>query len=338
MGDVGVQTTDEIITYIRQRVKDEKIGDTAKIKDILKEKIASILEKDSDEMKLPSPSVLLVVGVNGVGKTTLFRILLKQLQPVSGDIKYGTGIDIGYYDQEQSSLTPDNTAIEELWNAFPHLTETQIRNTLALFLFKGDDVYKSIRQLSGGERGRIMLAKLMLAENNFLLMDEPTNHLDMASKEVLEQSLADYPGTLLTISHDRYFLNKIVHRILLFEKDGITEYLGNYDDYVERKNKSALESLQGDEPVAKSKTALKEERRKEREERQKRRALAQLLKDTEENISALEDQAKELENLLYDPDLYKEPDRMLEIQQQYNEVKAALEAAYEDWLELHDED
>jgi ATP-binding cassette subfamily F protein 3 len=279
-----------------------------------------------------------IIGPNGVGKTTLFKILLKQLQPVSGNIKYGTGVDIGYYDQEQSSLTPDNTAIEELWNAFPHLTETQIRNTLALFLFKGDDVYKSIRQLSGGERGRIMLAKLMLAENNFLLMDEPTNHLDMASKEVLEQSLADYPGTLLTISHDRYFLNKIVHRILLFEKDGITEYLGNYDDYVERKNKSALESLQGDEPVAKSKTALKEERRKEREERQKRRALAQLLKDTEENISALEDQAKELENLLYDPDLYKEPDRMLEIQQQYNEVKAALEAAYEDWLELHDED
>lgn len=278
-----------------------------------------------------------IIGPNGVGKTTLFRILLKQLQPVSGDIKYGTGIDIGYYDQEQSSIKPDNTAIEELWNSFPQLTETQIRNTLALFLFKGDDVYKSIRQLSGGERGRIMLAKLMLAENNFLLLDEPTNHLDMASKEVLEQSLADYPGTLLTISHDRYFLNKIVDRILLFEKDGITEYLGNYDDYLERKNSSVLESLQAEESEAKTKTALKEERRKEREERQKRRAFAQLLKDTEKEIASLEDQAKELESLLYDPDLYQDPDKMLEIQQQYNEAKAALEAAYERWLELHDE-
>ena len=280
-----------------------------------------------------------MIGPNGIGKTTLFRILLGQLQPVAGEIKFGTGVDIGYYDQEQTSLNPGNTVMEELWNSFPQLTETQVRNTLALFLFRGDDVYKGIRQLSGGERGRVLLAKLMLAGNNFLLLDEPTNHLDMASKEVLEESLKDYAGTILVISHDRYFLNRIVNRILLFEENGITEYLGNYDDYAERKNNQALlKSLQAEEPTEKTKTAQKEERKKEREERQKRKAFAQLLKDTEEKIGTLEKKAKELENRLCDPDLYKEATRMLEIQQEYNEVKASLDAAYEEWLELQDSD
>jgi ATP-binding cassette subfamily F protein 3 len=278
-----------------------------------------------------------IIGPNGIGKTTLFRILLGQMQPVFGELNYGTGVDIGHYDQEQSSLNPDNTVIEELWNAFPLLTETQVRNTLALFLFRGDDVYKNIRQLSGGERGRVMLAKLMLAGNNFLLLDEPTNHLDMASKEVLEESLEDYPGTILVISHDRYFLNKIVNRVLLFEETGITEYLGNYDDYVERRNNTALlKSLQEEEPAGKTKTAQKEERRKEREERQKRNALTQLLKDTENKIKTLEEKAKELEDKLCDPELYQDAAKMLETQQQYNEVKNELDAAYEEWLEFQD--
>jgi ATP-binding cassette subfamily F protein 3 len=278
-----------------------------------------------------------IIGPNGIGKTTLFRILLGQMQPVSGDVKFGTGVDIGYYDQEQSSLNPDNTVILELWNAFPQLTETQIRNTLALFLFSGDDVYKNVKQLSGGERGRVMLAKLMLAGNNFLLLDEPTNHLDMASKEVLEESLKDYPGTILAISHDRYFLNKIVNRILLLEDTGVTEYLGNYDDYVERKNNAALlKSLQEEEPAEKTRTAQKEERRREREERQKRKAFNQLLKEAESTIKSLEEQARDLEEKLCDPELYKDPERMLEIQQQYNEAKSALDTAYEKWLELQE--
>ena len=161
----------------------------------------------------------------------------------------------------------------------------------------------------------------------------------MASKEVLEESLKDYAGTILVISHDRYFLNRIVNRILLFEENGITEYLGNYDDYAERKNNLALlKSLQAEEPTEKTKTAQKEERKKEREERQKRKAFAQLLKDTEEKIGTLEKKARELENRLCDPDLYKETARMLEIQQEYNEVKASLDTAYEEWLELQDSD
>jgi len=278
-----------------------------------------------------------IIGPNGIGKTTLFRILLGQLLPASGQVQFGTNVDIGYYDQEQSSLSPDKTVIEELWDAFPLLTETQIRNTLALFLFKGDDVYKSIRQLSGGERGRVMLSKLMLAKNNLMLLDEPTNHLDMASKEVLEESLADYPGTLLIISHDRYFLNKIVNRIILFEENGATEYLGNYNDYLEkRKNEELLKSLNAEELPEKTKTAIKEERKREREERQKQRAFQQLLKEIEDKIHSLEAEVENLEKLMCDPGLYQDAARMMDIQQQYNKAKASLDAAYEKWLELQD--
>ena len=276
-----------------------------------------------------------IIGSNGVGKTTLFRIILDEMQPTDGDIRFGTGVDIGYYDQEQNSLIPDKNVLGEVWDAFPSLTETQIRNTLALFLFRGDDVYKPIHQLSGGERGRVMLSKLMLAGDNFLILDEPTNHLDMASKEVLEDSLADYPGTMLIISHDRYFLNKIVDRILEFEQSGITEYLGNYNDYLDKKkNQELFATLEKEQPPAITKTALKEERRRERQEREKRKAFRQQLKEVEGKIQALEEETRKLEKLLYDPDLYKDSDKMLEIQKQYNEKKQSLDAVYEEWLEL----
>ncbi len=278
-----------------------------------------------------------IIGPNGIGKTTLFRILLNQLTPSAGKFRFGAGVDIGYFDQEQDSLHPDKTIMEELWDAFPQKTETQIRNTLALFLFQGDDVHKTIRQLSGGERGRVMLAKLMLEGKNLLLLDEPTNHLDMSSKEVLEESLKDYNGTLLVISHDRYFLNRIVRRILLFEKSGITEYPGNYNDYIEIRTRQELqESAPAAEKEEKTKTARKEEQKKEREVRQKKKAAAQHLKDMEEKIEVLEKRTGELEKQLCDPELYQQADKMLEIQQEYNEAKASLDAAYEDWMKLQD--
>ncbi len=278
-----------------------------------------------------------IIGPNGVGKTTLFRIIMKELQPSDGIIHYGTGVDIGYYDQEQSSLTTNKSVLDEVWDAFPNLTETQIRNTLALFLFRGDDVFKPIHQLSGGERGRVMLSKLMLAGNNLLILDEPTNHLDMASKEVLEDSLNDYPGTMLIISHDRYFLNKIADRILEFDQNGVIEYLGNYSNYLEKKkNQELFASLEKDQPAIKTKTALKEERKRERQEREKQKAFRQLLKDVEGKIQTLEEETRELETLLYDPALYKDADKMLEIQKQYNEKKLSLDAAYQEWLELQD--
>ncbi len=275
-----------------------------------------------------------IIGPNGVGKTTLFRILLGQLKPKSGTFQIGTGVDIGYYDQEQSSLNPDQTVIDEVWNSFPHLKETDIRNVLALFLFTGDDVYKTISQLSGGEKGRVMLSKLMLAGNNLMLLDEPTNHLDMPSKEVLEQALEDYDGTLLIISHDRYFLNKIVDRIFLFEKNGITEYLGNYDDFLEkRRNEEIMASLKEKAPVGMTKTGKQENKKKEREERQKRRAYQQLLENLEEKIQSLEETVKMLEEQLADPELYKDIDKMLTVQEKYNQTKASLDQAYQQWMD-----
>lgn len=278
-----------------------------------------------------------IIGPNGVGKTTLFRILLGQLQSTSGSIRFGTGVDIGYYDQEQSSLSPDNTALEELWDSFPSLTETQIRNTLALFLLRGDDVYKSIHQLSGGERGRIMLSKLMLAEKNFMLMDEPTNHLDMPTKEVIEDALKDYPGTLLMISHDRYFLNKIVNRIFVFEETGIKEYLGNYDDYQEkRKNQELMEALEAETPIEKTRTAQKEDRKKERDERQKQKAFQEELHKMEQHIHSLEEEVQKLEEQLSDTALYEDTGKMIEIQQCYSHSKTSLEDAYERWMELQE--
>jgi len=278
-----------------------------------------------------------IIGPNGIGKTTLFRIILKQVNPAEGNIFYGTNVNIGYYDQEQTSLNPNNTVLREVWDAFPDLTETQIRNTLALFLFKGDDVFKPVSHLSGGEKGRVILAKLMLAGNNFLLLDEPTNHLDMASKEVLEGSLADYTGTMLVISHDRYFLNKIVNRILVFDENGITEYLGNYNDYLEKKkNQERFKFMNEEKNKDKTKTALKEERKKERQERLKRKAYQQLINKAEESIQALEKEVQKLENLMADPNLYQSPDKMLEIQRLYNEKKQALDAAYTEWLKLQE--
>lgn len=278
-----------------------------------------------------------IIGSNGVGKTTLFRILLRQMTPTSGNVHFGTGVDIGYYDQDQSSLSPNRTTLEELWHAFPGLTETQIRNTLALFLLRGDDVYKSIQQLSGGERGRVMLSKLMLAEKNFMLLDEPTNHLDMPTKEVLEDSLKDYTGTLLMISHDRYFLNKIVNRIFVFEEKGITEYLGNYDDYIEKKkNQEQIQKLEEAMPIEKTRTAQRQSRRKEREEREKQKAFHQQMQDMEEHIRNLEEEVQELEEQLNDTTLYENTSKMLEVQQIYSQTKASLEKAYEEWLLLHE--
>lgn len=176
-----------------------------------------------------------LIGPNGVGKSTLLKCLIETIVPTAGSIRWGTKVKIGYYDQEQSELNPRNTVLEELWGTYPHMEEARIRTVLGNFLFSGEDVLKKVSSLSGGEKARVSLAKLMLLEANMLILDEPTNHLDLFSKEVLESALIDYEGTLLFISHDRYFLNKMAERIIELHPDGIQHFLGNYDDYTEKK-------------------------------------------------------------------------------------------------------
>ena len=275
-----------------------------------------------------------IIGPNGCGKSTLFKIILGKLPPTSGSVKIGTGVEMGYYDQELTSLNAQNTVIEELWDSFPQMTETEIRNALAARLFKGDDVYKPVSSLSGGEKGHLILTKLVLSNKNFLLLDEPTNHLDMSSREELEQALIDYPGTILMVSHDRYFINKIAHRVIAMESGDITEYLGNYDDYVEKKKTLESRTTQNNETASPSRTALKEERRRERLEREKAREQKERLVALEQHIHDLEEEIKALEIQMADPKLYKDVDEMLKVQQRYGDLKEELDGFYSEWMNL----
>ena len=209
-----------------------------------------------------------LIGPNGIGKSTLFKIIMKELTPICGDFKLGTNVNVSYFHQEQKTLNLDNTIIDEIWDSNEKLTQTEIRNMLGSLLFEDEEVFKKISTLSGGERARIAILKLILSKANFLLLDEPTNHLDIDSKEVLEESLESYTGTIFTISHDRYFLNTVVDKILVLGENGITEYLGNYDYYINKKRETEEMSAIV-EVEEKTKTQLKDERRKEREQREK---------------------------------------------------------------------
>ncbi|GIO84606.1 ABC transporter ATP-binding protein [Paenibacillus faecis] len=285
-----------------------------------------------------------LIGPNGIGKSTLLKILTGDLSPAKGTITWGTKVKIGYYDQEQSHLNPDNTVLEEVWSAFPHLEEVRIRSVLGNFLFSGEDVLKKIAALSGGEKARVSLAKLMLQKANVLILDEPTNHLDLFSKEVLESALLDYDGTLLFISHDRYFLNKMAERIEELNPEGIEHFLGNYDDYLEKKqelremvaeqnmilsgkeNRNANSSA-GEKAGATSYEAEKQAKRQER-------ARARRLEQLEESIAKFESDIADLEAELMLPEVYQDYAVLQERQAAIDKLKSELGAAYEEWEKL----
>ena len=276
-----------------------------------------------------------LIGSNGVGKSTLFRILLKQLHADNGQISYGTNIDMGYYDQHQQALNLHNTVLEELRQAHPTLDQTKIRNVLALFLFSGDDVFTEINKLSGGERGRVALAKLMLQNDNFLLLDEPTNHLDMDSCEVLEDALEDFDGTLLAISHDRYFINRFANRIIVLSPEGATEYLGNFDDYLAVRNRVVMPT-QNNDPQP-TKTFQEKERKRERQFSAKCRQLQAVVKKWE---SAIEDSEKRLADLEYKitlPDICADANKLREVSEAYQNEQHEMEKLYEN-LELAEQE
>ncbi len=281
-----------------------------------------------------------LIGPNGTGKTTLLRTLVGELPLQSGTVEWGSNVKIGYYDQEQSGLNPTNTILEEVWNAYPHLEEARIRTVLGSFLFSGEDVKKRISALSGGERARVSLTKLMLLQANVLILDEPTNHLDLYSKEVLESALLDYEGTLLFISHDRYFLNKIAERIMELSADGVDYFLGNYDDYLEKKQElveaKAEEELTStkakvnnaiDKPVM---TDYEADKQAKREERNRLRKLEQL----EEQIAELEQSATAIEEKMADPTVSQDYVKLKELQIELDNTRIALDECYTEWESL----
>lgn len=273
-----------------------------------------------------------LIGENGKGKTTILKIISGLLEPDSGYLKLGRNVEIGYYDQEQKNISMSKTIIDEIWDEYPDMTVTAVRNALASMLFTGDDVFKPIDTLSGGEKCRISLLKLMLSKSNFLLLDEPTNHLDILSREALEDSLLEYPGTLFVISHDRYFLNKVVGRILELDENGLTEYAGNFNYYISKKNSGADDIVINTQ--GKTKTEIKEERRKIRESQENKKKLLDELKSTEKNISLLEAEINRLENELCKEEVYSNPVLSKSTADSLSDAKKDLDSSYERWQEL----
>ncbi len=277
--------------------------------------------------KLRTGDRVALIGPNGVGKSTLFRILTHQINPDHGSVRFGTNIDIGYYDQHQQNLNPQNTILDEVWNAFPKLEQTRIRSALGLFLFTGDEVFEKIEKLSGGERGRVALTKLMLKQDNLLLLDEPTNHLDMDSREVLEDALRDFPGTILAISHDRYFINRFAEKVMVMEKDGVTEYLGNFDDYIEKRDRPRppISSLE-DEPT---RTAQTREKKKTRQQNALLRELKAAVDKAEAAIEQNEREMARLEAELARPETYNDLEAMRRLTESYQAEQDKTESLYE---------
>lgn len=274
-----------------------------------------------------------LIGPNGIGKSTLFKMIMNELTPLNGDIKVGTNVNVAYFHQEQKTLNLNNTIIDEIWDTNDRLTQTEIRNMLGSLLFEDEDVFKKISTLSGGERARIAILKLILSKANFLLLDEPTNHLDIDSKEVLEEALENYTGTIFTISHDRYFLNTVVDKILVLGEDGITEYLGNYDYYIDKKREQDEISVVV-EVEEKTKTQLKEERRKEKEQREKEKKNRNKIKNIEKEIEEIEIKIEELDHLLCQEEIYSNPDKSKEVSQEKTNYEDKLSSLYEAWEEL----
>jgi len=274
-----------------------------------------------------------LIGNNGTGKTTILKIINQLLPKDSGKIILGAQVHIGYYDQEHQVLHPDKTIFDELHDAYPDMTNTRIRNVLAAFLFTGDEVFKEIRDLSGGERGRVSLAKLMLSNANFLILDEPTNHLDITSKEILENALKNYTGTILYVSHDRYFINQTATRILDLHDGGIISYIGNYDYYIEQQLVSTARAEEK-AAVVREETENKKDWKRSKEEQAKERKRQNDLKKTESRIEELENLISSLDEEMALPENATSAAKLSELAKQQAKANEELEQLYEIWEKL----
>lgn len=279
-----------------------------------------------------------LLGPNGVGKSTLLKTIVKILPALSGSIQYGANVSIAYYDQEQANLSSNKKVIDELWDEYPNLIEKEIRDILGNFLFSGDEVLKPVSALSGGEKARLALAKLMMKKANFLILDEPTNHLDLDSKEILENALIEYPGTILFVSHDRYFINRIATKVFELSNTGITEYLGDYDYYVEKKEElqetlnENLQQQENSKPVDK-KSNYELEKEAKRKERQRIRRIEEI----QNLIEELENEVSEKEQQLIDPDVYTDHVKVAEINEEIQKRKNEIEYLLEEWEQLENQ-
>lgn len=274
-----------------------------------------------------------IIGGNGCGKTTLFRILTGKTPMDSGEYDYGANVEIGYFDQMQQNLDLSKTALDEVWDTFPNMTQTEVRSALASFLFKGDEVFKPLSKMSGGERARVSLLKLMLKGSNFLLLDEPTNHLDASSREELEKTLLDYSGTMLIVSHDRYFINKIADRILLLTNNGVKEYLGNYDYYLERttaEKSGAVLTESKKEKKEKPQNDYFLQKQKQSEERKRQTKL----KKAEAEIERLDEEIAKTQELLSSEEVAADYEKLMELSKLLENLQKQQEEQYEIWEEL----
>lgn len=274
-----------------------------------------------------------IIGGNGCGKTTLFRILTGKTPMDSGEYDYGANVEVGYFDQMQQNLDLSKTALDEVWDTFPNMTQTEVRSALASFLFKGEEVFKPLSKMSGGERARVSLLKLMLKGSNFLLLDEPTNHLDASSREELEKTLLDYSGTMLIVSHDRYFINKIADRILLLTNDGVKEYLGNYDYYLERSTAEKQGTVQTESKKDKKEKPQNDyflQKQKQSEERKRQTKL----KKAESEIERLDEEIAKTQELLSSEEVAADYEKLMELSKLLEDLQKQQEEQYEIWEEL----
>ena len=274
-----------------------------------------------------------LIGDNGTGKSTLLRCLTGEEKPDAGVIRWGTGVDIGYYDQHQAGLHESKTVLDEVWDRFPRMEQYEVRGALGLFLFTGDDVFAHVSTLSGGEKGRVALTELMLRKDNVLLLDEPTNHLDMDSREVLENALRDFPGTIIAVSHDRYFINRFAEKVCVLDGCEIREYLGDYDSYLAKVSRDAAPDGSGPQQT---RTAMEKEKRKSREEERKAREMKERLKALEQAITKAEADAAALEKELADPDLWKDPEIAADTTRRYNALKEEINRMYGEYEVLEE--
>ena len=283
-----------------------------------------------------------LIGNNGTGKTTILKILNGIIPADSGVVELGSNVYIGYYDQEHHVLDPDKTLFQEIQDAYPDLNNTKIRSTLAAFLFTGDDVFKYIRELSGGEKGRVSLAKLMLSNANLLILDEPTNHLDITSKEILENALNSYTGTVLYVSHDRYFINSTSTRILELTANTLVNYIGNYDYYLEKKDILTAAAIKESGSLPESDNSsvssnTKEQWLSSKEEQARLKKLKNNLARVEEQISSIEERLKEIDEEYMNPDIGSNTGRLMELHKEKEELDDKLNNLYEQWEEISTE-